>query len=86
MHHILYLRPHSDDLKKRFQSFRLEILNFRLGRMSVKINVDLERMADKTDGYSGAEIVALCEQAARIAMRENKDANIIETRHFLYVA
>jgi transitional endoplasmic reticulum ATPase len=39
-------------------------------------------LAIKTDGYSGADIEALCREAAMIAVRENDKANKVKKNHF----
>jgi len=39
-------------------------------------------LAIKTDGYSGADIEALCREAAMIAVRENAKANKVKKNHF----
>jgi transitional endoplasmic reticulum ATPase len=39
-------------------------------------------LAIKTDGYSGADIEALCREAAMIAVRENEKANKVRKAHF----
>ena len=39
-------------------------------------------LAIKTNGYSGADIEALCREAAMIAVRENEKANKVKKNHF----
>ena len=34
-------------------------------------DVDLQVLADRTEGFSGAELIALCREAGLLAMREN---------------
>ena len=45
-------------------------------------NVELKELAAKTDGFVGADLENLCREAAMIALRENRDADIVEMRHF----
>jgi transitional endoplasmic reticulum ATPase len=44
--------------------------------------VDLEVLISRTDGFVGADIVALCREAALTAMRETKDAEKVTMKHF----
>jgi transitional endoplasmic reticulum ATPase len=60
---------------------RLEILKIHTRNMPLK-NVDLEELAGKLDGYAGADIENLCREAAMIAIRESKAADIITSKHF----
>ncbi|KAM3716247.1 ATPase family protein [Dirofilaria immitis] len=61
---------------------RLEILRIRLSQMKVDIELDVEDIGKRTKGFSGAEVVELCDQAVREALLENKNANKLESRHF----
>ena len=45
-------------------------------------NVDVNILADKTEGFVGADLENLCREAAMIALREDKDAEIVEMKHF----
>ena len=60
---------------------RLEILKIHTRNMPLK-NVDLEELAGRLDGYAGADIENLCREAAMIAIRESKAADIITSKHF----
>lgn len=51
--------------------------------MQCDADVDIAQLADATDGYSGAETVALCRNAAMLAMRENLTAASISHTHFV---
>ncbi|ODV91911.1 hypothetical protein CANCADRAFT_30202 [Tortispora caseinolytica NRRL Y-17796] len=61
---------------------RTKIFEITLAKMSVADDVTAERLADKADRMSGAEIVAACQEAGLQAMNENIDALCIEWRHF----
>ena len=61
---------------------RLEILKIQFRRKPIAPNVSLDQLADTTDGFSGAEMVALCENAALSAIIEDKSAELIHHRHF----
>ena len=40
-------------------------------------------LAEKTEGYVGADIEAVCREAAIFALRKDFDAKIVEEKHFL---
>ena len=61
---------------------RLEIFKIHTRDMPLAKDVNLEELADITEGYSGADIEALCKEAGMLALRENIDAKIVEKRHF----
>ena len=48
---------------------RLEILQIHTRGMPLSDDVDLKRLADRTHGYAGADISALCKEAAMAALR-----------------
>jgi AAA family ATPase len=63
---------------------RIEILRIRTRNMSVDPALDLDALAALTNGCSGAEIAAMCQEAALIAMRE--DINVPYVPHHAFVA
>jgi SpoVK/Ycf46/Vps4 family AAA+-type ATPase len=60
---------------------RCEILRIRMRRMSAG-DVDVEVVARMADGFSGAEVVAICQEAAMLAMEEDVHAEKVEQKHF----
>ncbi len=60
---------------------RLEILKVHTGRMPLK-NVDIDDIAERTDGYVGADIEALCKEAGLNALRNNPEANEVSMADF----
>lgn len=50
--------------------------------MKVSTDLDVEDIGKKTKGFSGAEVVELCDQAVREALLENIHADKLEFRHF----
>jgi transitional endoplasmic reticulum ATPase len=60
---------------------RLAILSVHTKAMPIR-NVDINILADKTEGFVGADLENLCREAAMIALREDKDAEIVEMKHF----
>ncbi|EEC13245.1 transitional endoplasmic reticulum ATPase, putative, partial [Ixodes scapularis] len=57
---------------------RREILRINLSKRPLGDGVSLDDLARKTEGYSGAEVVAVCQEAALIALEED-----IEARHIM---
>ncbi len=45
-------------------------------------DVELDKLAEQTDGYVGADIEAVCREAAILALREDLKAKDIFTKHF----
>jgi len=50
---------------------RLEILRIHTRGMPLADDVNLEELADRTEGYTGADLEALCQTAAMLAIREH---------------
>lgn len=44
--------------------------------------VDLQKLAELTDGCSGAEVTLLCQEAGLAAIMENKEATTVTNKHF----
>ncbi|XP_047441341.1 ATPase family protein 2 homolog [Mugil cephalus] len=61
---------------------RLEIFSLQFRNMPVADNVSLDDLVARTDKYSGAEITAVCREAALLALQEDIKAQHIEARHF----
>jgi len=64
---------------------RLEILKIHTRNMPLDKDVDLEELAKKTKGFSGADLEALCRESAMLALRENienKKVDKVQKRHF----
>ncbi len=70
---IVYVKPPN-------REERLEILKIITKRMPIADDVNLSAIADSTDGYTGADLNALCREAAINAMRE--DRSIIYAKDF----
>ena len=67
----------SPDRKGRLRIFKIHTKNTPLAG-----DVDLETLADTTEGYVGADIESVCREAVMLALRENFDIERIEMRHF----
>jgi AAA family ATPase len=74
---ILYVSP--PDLPSRREILRLQILS---KKMACDADVDIEMLAEETEGCSGAEVVALCQEAAMKAMEESLQIEAVARRHF----
>ncbi|CEM09276.1 unnamed protein product [Vitrella brassicaformis CCMP3155] len=66
---------------------RRSCLEACLRKTPVETNVDLDRLAQQMEGFSGADINELCQRAARLAVRENIEASSkrpidVSQRHF----
>lgn len=53
---------------------RVEIFNVHLRNLKVNSHLDIEQLARQTQGFSGADIANVCNEAALIAARNNKNA------------
>lgn len=60
---------------------RLEIFKVHTKDMPLK-SVNIEQLAAKTEGYVGADIEAICREAAMLALRENMKADKVTMKHF----
>ncbi len=60
---------------------RLDIFKVHTKGMPLK-EVDIEELARRTEGYVGADIEAICREAAILALREDIGAKEIITEHF----
>ncbi|MFH1125949.1 MAG: AAA family ATPase, partial [Candidatus Altiarchaeota archaeon] len=60
---------------------RLEIFKIHTKDMPLE-TVNLEELTDKTEGYTGADIEAVCREAAMYALRENIESNKVSKKHF----
>ncbi|KAG0012958.1 spermatogenesis associated protein 5 [Entomortierella chlamydospora] len=74
---ILYVSP--PDLPSRREILRLHIHS---KKMACDADVDIEQLAEQTEGCSGAEVVALCQEAAMKAMEESLEIACVSKRHF----
>uniref|UniRef100_UPI0037E976B7 ATPase family gene 2 protein homolog A n=1 Tax=Semicossyphus pulcher TaxID=241346 RepID=UPI0037E976B7 len=61
---------------------RHEIFSIQFRNMPVAQNVSLDDLVTRTNKYSGAEITAVCREAALLALQEDIKAQHIEARHF----
>ncbi|MBR9677532.1 CDC48 family AAA ATPase [Candidatus Woesearchaeota archaeon] len=64
------------DVKSREKIFKVHTKNMPLK------NVTLKELVDKTEGYAGADIEAICREAAILALREDIKAKEVTHEHF----
>ncbi|KIK70818.1 hypothetical protein GYMLUDRAFT_66032 [Collybiopsis luxurians FD-317 M1] len=76
---ILYVGPPD-------QQGREEIMRIRTRNMKVESNLDIPQIAALTDGCSGAEISALCQEAALLTMQKDIDAPFVPQDAFITAA
>ncbi|KAA0000195.1 MAG: CDC48 family AAA ATPase [Thermoplasmata archaeon] len=60
---IIYIPPPDKDARK-------EIFKIHLKNKPVADDVNIDELAEKTDGYTGADIAAICNEAVMAAIRE----------------
>lgn len=51
-------------------------------KMPLSPDVKLDSLIDRTEGYSGADIAAICKEAGLFALRESKSAKEVAMKHF----
>ena len=61
---------------------KLEILKIFTKEMPLASNVQIEKLIEITEGFSGADIETWCREAAMIALRENIRARKVTMEHF----
>lgn len=65
---IIYIGPPDFDARR-------EIIEIWFRKSVVNSEVNIDELAAKTEGYSGAEIVSLCETAGEAALDEEEETN-----------
>lgn len=63
-------------------STRREIFSLQFRSMPIAPDVSIEELVSKTNKYSGAEITAVCREAALLALQEDIKAQSVQARHF----
>lgn len=72
---ILTSVPDSEGRKKIFQIYT--------EKMPKSNDVNIEELAEKTEGYVGADIEGVCREAAMIVLREDHNSKEVKMEHFL---
>jgi SpoVK/Ycf46/Vps4 family AAA+-type ATPase len=73
---ILYVSP--PNFETRESIFRIQFKKIPAGE-----DVEIGKLASLTEGFSGAETVAVCQEAAMMAMDENLNTPYVYMRHFV---
>ncbi|MBI1969751.1 AAA family ATPase [Candidatus Woesearchaeota archaeon] len=80
------LRPGRFDriilVKSPNKTARLAIFKVHAKEMPLGKDVDLDKLADETEGYAGADIEGVCKEAAIFALREDMKAKEVGMVHF----
>jgi transitional endoplasmic reticulum ATPase len=50
--------------------------------MPLAKDVNLEKLSELTEGYTGADIEAVCREAAMVAAREDRETKEVKAKHF----
>jgi len=61
---------------------RLEILKIHTKDMPLSKDVDIDKIAEKTKGYVGADLESICREAGLLALREDMKAKEVNKKHF----
>ncbi|XP_050423039.1 ribosome biogenesis protein SPATA5 [Adelges cooleyi] len=61
---------------------RCEILKMKLSKMPTSPDVNIDKLVELTENFSGAEIIAVCHEASLKALEENIKADKVDMHHF----
>jgi len=61
---------------------RLEILRSHTRKMALDRDVDLKKLVEITDRFTGADIAGVCMKAGLFALRDNPNARSVTMEHF----
>ena len=61
---------------------RLAIFEVHTKGMPLASDVDLKKLAKSTDGYVGADIEAVCREAAMLTLRNDMESSEIPNKYF----
>jgi transitional endoplasmic reticulum ATPase len=61
---------------------RLEILKIHTKNMPLAKDVDINDLAERTEGYVGSDIESLCREAAMLALRKDIKADKVKSENF----
>lgn len=64
------------------QKAREEIFKIHTKKMPITKDVNLKILAEKTEGYVGADIESLCRESAILALRDDFGAKEVKKKHF----
>ena len=61
---------------------RRQVLSIHTKNIPIDDSVDLDAIAENTEGYSGAEVAAICNESALAALEEMTEADAVTSEHF----
>ena len=61
---------------------RRKVFEVHTRKMPLAKDVSLETLVEATDGFTGADVSAVCKEAGLFAIRESKEAKEVTARHF----
>lgn len=61
---------------------RKKIFEVHTKRVPLAKEINIDKLVEQTEGYSGADIEGIVREAAMFALRENKQAKTVELKHF----
>ena len=61
---------------------RKAIFEIHTTDMPLAKDVDLKKLVEKSENFTGADIAGLCKEAAMLALRKNKDTKEVAMEHF----
>jgi transitional endoplasmic reticulum ATPase len=61
---------------------RLDILKIHTKNMPLAKDVDIQDIAERTEGYVGSDLESLCREAAMLALRKNIEAKTVTSEYF----
>jgi transitional endoplasmic reticulum ATPase len=64
------------------EKMRVDIFKIHLQNMPIEKGITAVDLAKRTEGYSGADMEAICREAAMLALREDIKSKIVKQEHF----
>jgi transitional endoplasmic reticulum ATPase len=61
---------------------RLAIFKVHTRNMPLSKEISLATLAEKTEGFTGADIEAICREAGMLALRDDIEAKEVKKKHF----
>jgi len=71
------LLTETPDIEARKAIFKIHTKGMPLAK-----DVNIDKFAEKTEGYVGSDIESICREAAMLALRESLDAKEVKKKHF----
>ncbi|HEY9702355.1 MAG TPA: AAA family ATPase, partial [Allocoleopsis sp.] len=62
---------------------RKDIFKLHTKKMPLAKDVKIDELVEKTDGYVGADIEAVCREAAMLALRDDMNSRDVKMKYFL---